>query len=102
MMIAVAFYVALAILCCVSADDVSTVTTTLLLPNGLFDPAPTVAQPTFSGQVIVTRSTTYYILACDVAFTDYAFSPGGDCDYGSTSSYTFSEISATTTYTLER
>ena len=102
MMIAVAFYVALIILYCASADDVSTITTSLLLPNGLFDPTPTVQQPTFSGQVIVTKSITYFILACNVASTDYAFSPGGDCDYGSTNSYTFSEISASTLYSLER
>ena len=90
-MIAVPFFAALAILCCASADSVST---SVLLPDGLFYPSPTPQD--FVGEVTVTSSATYYTLNCALA-SNFA-NLGEDCC--SDNSYTFSESSANTQYIL--
>ena len=94
----VAFFAAVAILCCASADSF---TTSLLLPDGLFVPNESFQKPTFVGQVTVTRSTTYYILDCFAGGAATYFIPGyyDDCDGNS---YTFVEASASTQYLVQR
>ena len=96
MIIAVAFFTAVAILCRASADIV---TTSLLLPNGLFDPVPSFPLSPFLGQVTVTKSTTYYILDCSNG-ADPGFYPGNEGCSGP--SYTFSESSASTRYIIDK
>ena len=95
-MTVVAFFAAVAILCC-AADD--SVTTSLLIPDGLFITA-SFEKPTFVGQVTVTKSTTtFYTLDCSPGGAATYFYPGV---YGCTeNSYTFSEVSASTQYLLE-
>ena len=95
MTIAVAFFAAVAILCCASADNVST---SLLLPNGLFSIDPSFKPPTFVGQVTVIMSTIYYTLDCDTGAAATYFYPIYECI---DSSYTFSEISASTQYLID-
>lgn len=97
MMIAVAFFAAVAIFSYTSAVNI---TTSLLLPDGLITSVKPIQQLTLVGQVIVIKSTTNYILACYKNGIEAYFSPA---DYGcSDSSYTISEISASTHYLLER
>ena len=93
----VAFFAAVAILCC-AADD--SVTTSLLIPGGLFIASQPFEKPTFVGQVTVTRSTTFYTLDCYAGGAATYFHPGdnGCSDY----SYSFSEVSASTQYLFER
>ena len=91
----VAFFAAAAVLCC-AADD--SVTTSLLIPDGLFI-TDLIEKPTFVGIVTVTRSTTSYALDCHAGSAGAYFDPGGDGCYDS--SYTFSEVSATTQYLYE-
>ena len=92
----VAFFAAVAILCC-TADD--SVTTSLLVPDGLFATEQSFEKPTFVGQVTVTRSTTLYTLDCDAGGAGTYFHPG---DSGCTdNSYAFSEVSASTQYLYE-
>ena len=109
-MTAVAIFATFAILCCSSTDGASTVSTSILLPDGLFTTllptpkqiifeGPTVQQITFEGQVTVTRSTTSYILNCNAGGASLSFDPGQDCSKGS---YTFTEISASTMYFSEK
>lgn len=97
MIIAVAFFTAVAILCRASADIV---TTSLLLPSGLFDPLPSFPLSAFLGQVAVTKSTTYYILDCSAGGAVSYFYPGNEGCSGP--SYTFSESSASTRYILDK
>ena len=95
-MTVVAFFVAAVILFC-AADD--SVTTSLLIPNGLFDTDDSFEKPTFVGQVTVTSSTTFYTLDCFAGGAGTYFYPGNDgCD---DSSYSFSEVSASTQYLYE-
>ena len=83
------------ILCC-AADD--SVTTSLLIPEGLFI-TDRFEKPTFVGEVTVTSSTTFYTIDCSAGGAGTYFYPGGDgCD---DSSYSFSEVSATTQYLYE-
>ena len=96
MVIAVAFFVAVAILCCASADSV---TTSLLLPDALFVTDESFPSPTFVGEVTVTRSTTYYTLDCFAGGAATYFEPGYTCE---SNSYTFSESSASTQYLIQR
>ena len=92
----VAFFAAVAILCC-AADD--SVTTSLLIPDGLFATDDSFEKPTFVGQVTVTRSTTLYTLDCSAGGAATYFYPGDNgCD---DNSYTFSELSASTQYLYE-
>ncbi|CAF9934924.1 MAG: hypothetical protein ALECFALPRED_006181 [Alectoria fallacina] len=93
---AVAFFTAVAILCRASANIV---TTSLLLPSGLFNPVPSFPLSAFLGQVTVTKSTTYYILDCSAGGAALYFYPGSEGCSGS--SYTFSESSASTRYSLD-
>ena len=96
-MIAVAFFAAVAIICCTSAVNV---TTSLLLPDGLMATDQPLQKLTFTGQVIVTKSTTYYILDCLAPGVEAYFAPvTSGC---SDSSYTIAEISASTQYILEK
>ena len=74
------------------------VTTSLLLPSGLFTNQP-FKKPAFVGQVTVTRNTTYYTVDCYAAGIATCFNPGQDQCYDS--SYTFSENSASTQYLLD-
>lgn len=97
-MVAAVFFAAAAILCCTSAEGGSSVSTSLLLPDGLFSNMQFVGTLTFLGQVTVTRSTTFYIIACDTGAAATYFDPEGDC---SGSSYIFSEISASTQYLVD-
>ena len=92
----VAFFAAVAILCC-AADD--SVTTSLLIPDILFTSDHSFEKPTFVGQVTVTRSTTFFTLDCSAGVAATYFFPGDDECYDS--SYTFSEVSATTQYLYE-
>lgn len=96
MMIAIAFLAAIAILRCASADTIST---SLLLPDDLFESGQAFQMPTFVGQVTVTRSTTYYTLDCSAGGAATYFYPGVDGCSGL--SYTFSEMSASTQYVIE-
>ncbi|CAD6567783.1 MAG: hypothetical protein ASARMPREDX12_009451 [Alectoria sarmentosa] len=96
MMIAIAFVAATTLLRCASADSIST---SLLLPNGLFSTYSSLPTMSFVGQVTVTRSTTYYTLDCGAGAAATYFTPGDEGCSGS--SYTFSEISASTQYLLE-
>lgn len=89
-MVAIAFFVVIAILRCASAANIST---SLLLPSGLFYPEIPLQPPTFVGQVTVTRSTTYYTVECNAGVSAALFNPG----FGGPS-YTFSENSASTQY----
>ena len=92
----VALFAAVAILCC-AADD--SVTTSLLIPDGLFTTDRSFEKPTFVGQVTVTRSITFFTLDCSAGGAATYFYPGV---YGCTeNSYTFSEVSASTQYLLE-
>ena len=84
----------LAALVILSAEAQQIVSTSLLLPSGLFNTEPPLQPPAFLGQLTVARSTTYYTLACNGS---PFFNPGFCAD----SSYTFSEISSTTKYLLE-
>ena len=84
----------LAALVVLSAEAQQLVSTSLLLPNLLFDPEPPLQLPTFVGRVTVTRSTTYYTVGCNGS---PSFSPGVCAD----SSYTFFETSSITKYLLE-
>lgn len=96
MIIFVVFFAAVAVLRC-AADD--SVTTSLLLPAGLFLDASN-QKPTFVGQVTVTRrSTTCYTIDCSAGGAASYFYPGNTgC---SDNSYTFTEISASTQYLIE-
>ena len=95
-MTAVAFFAAIAIVCC-AADD--SVTTSLLIPDGLFTTDDSFEKPTFVGQVTVTRSTTFYTLDCSAGGAGTYFYPGDDgC---SDHSYAFSEVAASTQYLYE-
>lgn len=95
MIIFVVFFAAVAVLRC-AADD--SVTTSLLLPGGLFS-EDSFQKPTFVGQVTVTRSTTCYTIDCFAGGAATYFYPGNiGC---SDSSYTFTEISASTQYLVQ-
>lgn len=94
-MIYVVFLAAVAVLRC-AADD--SVTTSLLLPAGLFS-EDSFQKPTFVGQITVTRSTTWYTVDCSAGGAATYFYPGNTgC---SDNSYTFTEISASTQYLFE-
>ena len=71
------------------------VSTSLLLPGGLFDFLPSFKPPTFVGEVTVIASNTYYTLDCFAGGAASYFLPGDDCE---DRSYTFSYISASTQY----
>ena len=95
-MTVVAFFAAVAILCC--AADVS-VTTSLLIPDILFTTDHAFEKPTFVGEVTVSSSTTYYYLDCSAGGAETYFYPGNnECD---DNSYAFSEVSASTQYLYE-
>ena len=85
----------LAALVILSAEAQQSISTSLLLPSGLFDPEPPPQPAAFVGRVSVTRSTTYYTLGCNG-------SPSFDPGFCSDGSYTFSEISSNTQYLVER
>ena len=89
-MAAIIAIVTVALLYRVSAENFST---TMILPDLFFAAANT---RSFSGEMTVTASTTYYTLNCEP--DNYAFWPGpiGCNDY----SYTFSASSATTQYQM--
>lgn len=94
-MAVVVFLAAVAVLRC-AADD--SVTTSLLVPDGLFA-EDSFQKPTFVGQVTVTKSTTYYTIDCFAGGAATYFYAGTiKC---SDNSYTFTEISASTQYLLE-
>lgn len=99
MIIDVAYFAAVTILCCASADSV---TTSILLPAGLFVTDQPFQPPTFVGEVTVTRSTTYYTLDCEAGTAASVFNPQaeeeGDDGLCSGGSYTFSENLASTQY----
>lgn len=91
-----AFFAAVAIFFC-AADD--SVTTSLLIPDGLFTTDHSFEKPTFVGQVTVTRSTTLYTLDCYAGGANTYFYPGDEgCN---DNSYTISEVSASTQYLYE-
>ena len=92
MIFIVAFFAAVAILFC-AADD--SVTTSILLPNGLFRDE-NFPKPTFVGEVTVTGSTTCYTLDCAAGGAATYFYPGDRGCPGE--SYTFSELSSSTQY----
>ena len=95
-MTVVAFFAAVAILCR-AADD--SVTTSLLIPDGLFNTGQPFEKPTFVGQVTVTKRTTFYTLDCSAGGAATYFYPGYyACN---ANSYTFSEVSASTQYLYE-
>ena len=75
----------------ISAEAQQIISTSLLLPSGLFDPVSPLQPPAFVGRVTVIRSTTYYTLGCNGS---PAFDPGFCAD----GSYTFSEVSSNTQY----
>ncbi|KAL9137311.1 MAG: hypothetical protein Q9175_001492 [Cornicularia normoerica] len=98
-MAAIAFLVAIGLLCYASAENVST---PLLLPNGLFNGFngflfSDLTIQTFIGQMAVTDSTTYYTLDC--GSTAISFWPGPDGCINS-NSYTFSASSANTRFLM--
>ena len=95
-MLAVISFAVLAILHRASAQQ--SVSTSLLLPNGLFDADQPSTPPTFVGQVTVTKSTTYYTLDCNAGAAATDFYPRYECNGGS---YTFSEIPASTQYLVD-
>ena len=94
--VASAIFTLAAILSCISADDISALSTSLLLPDGLFSSVPSGQIPTFGGRATVTRSITYYTLGCDHV-VELGFEPGDECQGGD---YTFSENSGSTMYTF--
>lgn len=100
-MAAIAFFVAIGLLCYASAENVST---PLLLPNGLFNGFNgffygDLTIQTFIGQMAVTDSTTYYTLDC--GSTASSFWPGPDGCINS-NSYTFSASSANTRFLMPK
>ncbi|KAM0795292.1 hypothetical protein BDR22DRAFT_894275 [Usnea florida] len=84
----------LAALVILSAEAQQSISTSLLLPNGLFDAESPLQPPAFVGRVTVTRSTTYYTIGCNG-------SPSFDPGFCSDGSYTFDEISSNTQYLVE-
>ena len=94
-MIAIALFVAAVMLSRASAENEST---SLLLPNGLFSFDQSFEPPTFVGQVTVIISTTYYTLDCSAGGAAIYFTPTYECI---DSSYTFSEITASTQYLID-
>ena len=92
----VTFFTAVAVLRC-AADD--SVTTSLLLPDGLFSRDQPFHKPNFVGQVLVAGNTTSYIVDCYAGGATSYFMPGfpgnDDC---TDDSYTFAAKSASTQY----
>lgn len=92
-MIAVVFFTIISILRYAEAQQ--GVSTSLLLPNGLFSAGYYSNPPTFLGEVTVTKSTTYYTLDCNAGAAASEFHPQYECNGNS---YTFSEDPASTQY----
>ena len=95
-MSAVAFLTLVAILCEASAQNV---TTSLIIPNGLFNPTP--RPQTFLGEATVSGHATYYTLNCgDYRDPDVNFWPG---EYGCPdNSYTISADTANTQFLMPK
>lgn len=82
----IAFVIAIAgLLFRVSANNY---TTTMLIPNGMFDPYPSLQ--TFVGKSTVSNTITYYTVNCGPDDTNFWPGPYG-CD--ASNSYTFSASS---------
>lgn len=95
-MSAAVIFTLIAILCEASADNA---TTSLLIPDGLFDPGPKLQ--TFFGRLTVSDRATYYTLDCgDYRNFDVNFYPG---ELGCTdNSYTISADASNTRFVLPK